>query len=251
MTAVVYLVGAGPGDAGLITVRGRDLIESCDCLVHDDLVSPELVALAPAGATVRCMGKRGHRDSWRQEQINEALVELAQSHHCIVRLKGGDPFVFGRGGEEARALAKAGIRWEVVPGVTSGIAVPAGIGIPVTDRACAASVAFITGHRRKGQESDVSGVAGADTIVLYMGMRSLQRSVAQLIEAGRSPDTPAMAVSWGGWPQQRQCIATLATIEDAIAAAALESPAIVVVGEVVAIRDEIRPEETSDGLARP
>ena len=240
-SGMVYLVGAGPGDPGLITVRGRELIETCDCLLHDDLVCPDFLAWAPDTAEVRCMGKRGYRVSWQQDQINAALVDLARRHRRVVRLKGGDPFVFGRGGEEARALTEAGIAWQVVPGVTAGIAVPASLGVPVTDRSCAGSVVFVTGHRRRGQDVAIDRIAGADTVVLYMGVRSLARSVEQLLAAGRAPETPAMAVSWGGWPQERRCFATLAGIVDAIAGAGVASPAIVVIGEVVAIRAQIRP----------
>ena len=239
---IVYLVGAGPGDPGLITVRGRELIASCDAVVHDALANPALYA--DTRAALHDVGKRGgSTDSARQDEINGLLVRLAREGKRIVRLKGGDPFVFGRGSEEAQALAAAGVRFEVVPGVTAGIAAPAYAGIPVTHRGAATSVTFVTGHEdpAKGAPTvDWGALARAGgTLVLYMGVRSLGRIVATLRDAGMSPDTPAAAVQWGTRPDQRTLVATLSTLEDRVEKGGLEAPVIFVIGRVVALRDEI------------
>ena len=239
---IVYLVGAGPGDPGLITVRGRDLIASCNAVVHDALANPALYA--DTRATLHDVGKRGgSTDSARQDEINSLLVRLAREGKRVVRLKGGDPFVFGRGSEEAQALAAAGIPFEVVPGVTAGIAAAAYAGIPVTHRGVATSVTFVTGHEdpAKGAPTvDWSALARAGgTLVLYMGVRSLGRIVATLRDAGMSPDTPAAAVQWGTRADQRTLVATLSTLEEHVAQAGLEAPVIFVIGGVVALRDEI------------
>ena len=239
---IVYLVGAGPGDPGLITVRGKDLIASCDAVVHDALANPALYA--DTRATLHDVGKRGgSTDSARQDEINGLLVRLAREGKRIVRLKGGDPFVFGRGSEEAQALAAAGIPFEVVPGVTAGIAAPAYAGIPVTHRGAATSVTFVTGHEDpvKGAPTvDWNALARAGgTLVLYMGVRSLGRIVAALRDAGMSPNTPAAAVQWGTRADQRTLVATLSTLEEGVEQAGLEAPVIFVIGRVVALRDEI------------
>ncbi len=239
---IIYLVGAGPGDPGLITVRGRDLIASCDAVVYDALANPALYA--DTGAALHDVGKRGgSTDSARQDEINTLLVRLAREGKRVVRLKGGDPFVFGRGSEEAQALAAAGIPFEVVPGVTAGIAAPAYAGIPVTHRNVATSVTFVTGHEdpAKGAPTvDWSALARAGgTLVLYMGVRSLGRIAASLQDAGMSPDTPAAAVQWGTRADQRTLVATLSTLEQRVEAAGLAAPVIFVIGGVVALRDEI------------
>ena len=239
---IVYLVGAGPGDPGLFTIRGRELLAACDAVVYDALANPAL--LAGVEAERYDVGKRGGNvDSARQDEINALLVRLAREGKRVVRLKGGDSFVFGRGSEEAQALATSGISFEVVPGVTAGIAAPAYAGIPVTHRGIATSVTFVTGHEdpTKGAPTidwDALARAGG-TLVLYMGMRSLPRIVAALREAGRADDTPAAAVQWGTHASQRTVVATLATIEQCAAAAGMEAPVIFVIGEVVRLRDEI------------
>jgi uroporphyrinogen III methyltransferase/synthase len=239
---IVYLVGAGPGDPGLITVRGRDLIASCDAVVYDALANPALYA--DTRATLHDVGKRGgSTDSARQDEINRLLVRLAREGKRVVRLKGGDPFVFGRGSEETQALAAAGIPFEVVPGVTAGIAAPAYAGIPVTHRGVATSVTFVTGHEdpAKGAPTvDWSALARAgSTLVLYMGVRSLGRIVAALRDAGMSGDTPAAAIQWGTRADQRTLVATLSTLEERVESAGLAAPVIFVIGGVVALRDEI------------
>ena len=239
---IVYLVGAGPGDPGLITVRGRELLEECDAVVYDALANPAL--FAGLGAELFDVGKRGgSTDSARQEAISALLVRLGNEGKRVVRLKGGDPFVFGRGSEEAQALAAAGIPFEVVPGVTAGIAAPAYAGIPVTHRGAATSVTFVTGHEdpTKGAPTvDWSALARAGgTFVLYMGVRALGQIVRSLREAGLPDDTPAAGIEWGTRASQRTITATLATIEACATTASLQAPVIFVIGTVVRLREEI------------
>ena len=226
----VWLVGAGPGDPGLITVRARELLLRCDCVVHDQLVNPALVAQAPAEAPRHDVGKRGGATSRPQDEINALLVDLARRHRCVVRLKGGDPFVFGRGGEEALALARAGIAFGVVPGVTSGVAVPAYAGIPVTHRAASSAVVFVTGHQRRDDPEppamDWAAFAQVETVVLYMGMHKLAENCAALIEHGRAAETPAAIIQWGTYPRQRVVTGTLATIPKIAHDAGIGAPAV-------------------------
>ncbi len=238
----VYLVGAGPGDPGLLTVRAAALIAGCDCAVHDSLVNPAILDRLPHGIVRRDVGKRGGAASTTQEEINQLLVELAGRHQRVVRLKGGDPFLFGRGGEEAAALAAAGIPFVVVPGVTSGIGVPAYAGIPVTHRAASSVVAFATGHQAKdgSAELDWGSLSRIETVVLYMGMHKLGENCAAMIRHGRSPATPAAAIQWGTYPRQRVVSGTLASLPGLAAAAGLGAPAITVIGEVVRYRERIR-----------
>jgi uroporphyrinogen III methyltransferase/synthase len=252
---VVYLVGAGPGDPGLLTIRGSQLLSSCDAVVYDALANHRLLALAAQPdrrkppAELHDVGKRGGQiDSSRQEEINALLIRLAHEGKHVVRLKGGDPFVFGRGSEEAQALATAGVRFEVVPGVTAGIAAPAYAGIPVTHRGAATSVTFVTGHEdpRKDHETvDWTALArGGGTIVLYMGIRKLPRIVMELIKGGLAANTPAAAVQWGTHPHQRTVVATLATLADEIALSGIKAPVVTVIGDVVALRRDISWFET-------
>lgn len=239
---IVYLVGAGPGDPGLITVRGQALLANCDAVVHDALANPTL--LRGLRAELHDAGKRGgSADSARQEEINALLVRLARMGKRVVRLKGGDPFVFGRGSEEAQALARESIPFEIVPGVTAGIAAPAYAGIPVTHRGLSTSVTFVTGHEdpAKGAPTiDWGALARAGgTLVLYMGVRALARIVPALRTAGMPDDTPAAAVQWGTYPTQRTVTATLETIERRVAEAGLEAPVIFIIGAVVDLRRDI------------
>lgn len=244
---VVHLVGAGPGDPGLLTVRARELLARCDAIATDALANPELVAEARRAhpeVEVHDVGKRGGSgDSARQEAIDTLLVRLAREGKCVVRLKGGDPLVFGRGSEEAQALAAAGVPFEIVPGVTAGVAVPAYAGIPVTHRGVATSVTFVTGHEdpeKATTQTDWAALARAGgTIVLYMGVRTLPEIARALGAGGLAADTPAAAVQWGTYPRQRTVVATLDTLADAIAQAGLRAPVITVIGRVVALRDEI------------
>ena len=243
---IVYLVGAGPGDPGLLTVRGRELLASCDDVVYDALVSEELLASELGDREVgrHFVGKRGgDTGSARQEEIEGLLVRLARDGRRVVRLKGGDPFVFGRGGEEAQALARAGISFEVVPGVTAGIAGPAYAGIPVTHRGAATAVTLVTGHEDpdKGQSGTDWGAlarTGA-TLVLYMGVRTLPDVVRELLAGGRAPDTPAAVLERATYPGQRVVTGTLATIAIRAREAGVAAPAITVVGDVVRLREEI------------
>jgi uroporphyrin-III C-methyltransferase len=228
----VYLVGAGPGDPGLITVRGLELIRSCDVLVHDRLVSPELIEEAPSDALVIS------RASMRQSELNDLLVEVACGNRQVVRLKGGDPFVFGRGGEEVLALAAAGIAVEVVPGVSALAAVPAAAGIPVTHRGVADTVTLATAHGADGTTPNFAALARlGGTIVLFMGLSRLSQIVDGLVGAGLDPSTPAAVVSAGTLPEQRVAVAPLSGLP--AAAEGLESPALVVVGDVVSLAETI------------
>ncbi len=241
----VYLVGAGPGDPGLLTIRARELLHSCDDVVYDALVSEELLAAELDGRAVErhFVGKRGGGASVRQEEIDALLVRLAREGRRVVRLKGGDPFVFGRGGEEAQALQRAHVAFEVVPGVTAGIAGPAYAGIPVTHRAVATSVTFVTGHEDPGKEmtgTDWGALAKSGaTLVLYMGVRTLPDIVRQLIEGGRAADTPAAVIERATYPAQRVITGTLSTIVDRAREANVAAPAITIVGDVVRLREEI------------
>jgi uroporphyrinogen III methyltransferase/synthase len=240
----VYLVGGGPGDPRLLTLRGKECLERADLVVYDRLVDPALLDLAPAGAERIYVGKQADRHAMRQEEINRLLVERGQAGQRVVRLKGGDPFVFGRGGEEAAALAAAGVPFEVVPGVTSAVAVPAYAGIPVTHRELTSSFAVITGHEdpeRAESRLDWAQLAtGIGTLVFLMGVGSLEGIAHQLIAHGRSPTTPVAVIEWGTRPTQRTVVATLADVADAVQRAGLGPPAITVVGEVVGLRATLR-----------
>ena len=224
----VHLVGAGPGDPGLITVRGLELIRSCDALVYDRLVSPELVAEAPSDALLLS------RDGVRQEQVNALLVSLGRSGLDVVRLKGGDPFVFGRGGEEALALAAAGVPYDVMPGVSSIAAVPAAAGIPVTHRGLSDRVTVVAGSSAAGDQLDYDSLAAAGgTIVVFMGRERAGELAAGLVGAGLSADLPAAAISHGTMPEQTVVVSTLAGLGEA--AESLARPTLLVIGEVVSL----------------
>ncbi len=243
----VHLVGAGPGDPGLLTVRGRELLARCDAIAADALANPALVAaarLANPAVEVHDVGKRGGSgESASQDAINALLIRLAAEGKEVVRLKGGDPLVFGRGSEEAQALAAAGIAFTIVPGVTAGVAAPAYAGIPVTHRGVATSVTFVTGHEDPAKaetQTDWSALARAGgTIVLYMGVKTLPRIAAALVAGGMPADAPAAAVQWGTHARQRTVTATVSTLAEAIERAGIGAPVITVIGPVVALRDEI------------
>jgi len=229
----VYLVGAGPGDPGLITVRGLELVRSCDALVHDRLVSPELVAEAPPDAI------RMGRELLSQAEIEALLVRLGRRGLDVVRLKGGDPFVFGRGGEEALALVAAGVPFEVVPGVSSLSAVPASAGIPITHRGVSSQVTVVSGH--DARELDFAALARAPgTLVVFMGLASLAVISDGLLRQGKPADTAAAVVASGTVLEQRTVIAPLAEISGA--ASLLDPPALLVVGEVVALAGRLAPQ---------
>ena len=239
----VYLVGAGPGDPGLMTARSLELIAAADAIFYDRLIPPGALGGARAEAELVYVGKQPGVPSVPQEEIGERLVEAARAGRSVVRLKGGDPFVFGRGGEEGEALREAGVEFEVVPGVTAGVAATAYAGIPVTHRDDASAVAFVTGHEDpEKDESALDWQALASfpgTLVFYMGVKRLARNAASLIEAGRNPEEPAAAIERGTWPGQRTVEATLGTIAEAVEREAVKAPALIVVGEVARRREQL------------
>ena len=227
----VSLVGAGPGDPGLITARGLELLRRCEVLVHDRLVAPELVDEAPSWAV------KIDREPLSQAEINELLVNYGRAGLDVVRLKGGDPYVFGRGGEEAMALSEAGVPFDVVPGVSSISAVPAAAGIPITHRGVSQQVTIVPGHD-SGRLDYVHLADAPGTLVIFMGLGSIERLAHGLIDAGKDPDTPAAVIENGTLPGQRMATAPLSEIAEA--AATLEPPALVVVGDVVSVGARIQ-----------
>lgn len=241
---VVYLVGAGPGDPGLITVKGLRCIQEADAIVHDRLASPELLGEARPEAQLVYVGKAASHHAMAQKDINRLLVELATQGKTVVRLKGGDPFVFGRGGEEAETLAAAGIPFQVVPGVTSAVAAPAYAGIPVTHRDFTSGLAVFTGHEDPLKaESAISWekiATGVGTLVFLMGMENLPAIVERLTAHGRAPHTPVALVRWGTLPGQETLVGTLADIVEKAREAAFAAPVIIIVGEVVSLRERLR-----------
>jgi uroporphyrin-III C-methyltransferase len=239
----VFLVGAGPGHPELITVKGLRLLEQADAVVYDRLVQEELLEACPAGAERVYVGKAPGRHESRQGAINETLVALARRHALVVRLKGGDPLLFGRGGEEAEALARAGVPFEIIPGVTSALAAPAAAGIPVTHRGHACTVAVVTGHEKDGAcdgRIDWAALARIDTVVVLMGVHRLAQIAGALIEHGRAPTTPAAIVETAFWAGERVLEGTLATIAAVATDANVRPPATIVVGEVVGVRALLR-----------
>lgn len=238
----VYLIGAGPGDPKLITVRGQDAIRKADVVVYDRLASPRLLDQLKPGAERIYVGKRPDRHTLRQEVINQLLVDLAMEGKTVARLKGGDPSVFGRVGEEAELLVEHGIDFELIPGVTSAIAVPAYAGIPVTHRDFTSSMAIVTGHECPKADStiDWSKLATATgTLIFLMGVGNLETIRDVLLEQGRSPDTPIALIRWGTTPDQQTLVGTLATIVQQVQEAGFKSPAVIIVGEVVKLRERL------------
>lgn len=233
----VYLVGAGPGDPGLLTCRGRDILASADVVVYDRLIGEELLALCREDAELIYVGKAAGRHSMTQDEINNVLLEQATQGFSVCRLKGGDPFVFGRGGEEALHCLAHGIAFEIVPGVTSAVAAPAYAGIPVTHREVATSFAVVTGHTKEGAPAKLPS---ADTLIFLMGIKALPEIVEQLLKDGRASTTPAAVIRWGTTTQQQVVTGTLADIEDRIKAAKLTTPALIVVGDVVNLRAQLQ-----------
>jgi len=244
MTGKVFLVGAGPGDPGLITLKGVTCIQQADVVIYDYLASPRLLKYAAKEAETLYVGKKGGDHTLSQDGINDLIVEKALAGKTVARLKGGDPFVFGRGGEEAEVLAEKGIAFEIVPGVTSAVAAPAYAGIPLTHREHTPTVAFVTGHEdpTKAQSGiDWASISkGIGTLVFFMGVKNLPRIVAKLTENGKSPDTPVALVRWGTTARQKSVVGTLDTIVDRVRAAGLTAPAIIVVGNVVKLHDTLR-----------
>ncbi|MBC8105679.1 MAG: uroporphyrinogen-III C-methyltransferase [Anaerolineae bacterium] len=243
---VVYLVGAGPGGPGLITVRGARLLELADVVIYDALANPRLLSYCPQAETVY-VGKRAAAHTLTQDQINELLVKHGRAGKKVVRLKGGDPYVFGRGGEEAEALHSAGVRFEVVPGITAAIAAPAYAGIPVTHRDFNSSFTFITGHEKDGEavsDVDWSVIARLPCFAFYMGAKSLPTICQRLIDNGMNAATPAATIQWGTHARQRTVVGTIADIAAKVQAAEIGSPAITIVGKGVSLRDSLNWFET-------
>jgi len=239
VSGVVHLVGAGPGDPRLITVLGLDRLRRADVVVYDRLVSPELLAEAPSHAERIFAGKSPGDHGCNQDDINALLIRHARAGRTVVRLKGGDPFVFGRGGEEALACAEAGIACEVVPGVSSAIGVPERAGIPVTHRSLAGGFAVITGHCVEGDRQNWATLARLDTLVILMGLTRLPEISGLLLYHGRGANTPVAVISQGTSPDERIVVATLGTIAGDIALAGLKAPATIVIGEVVRVRERL------------
>jgi uroporphyrin-III C-methyltransferase len=234
----VYLVGAGPGDPDLLTRKAFRLLQDADVVVHDRLIGDAVLDLVPAATPRIYVGKATRRHTLPQDAINELLFDLALRHRCVVRLKGGDPFVFGRGGEEAEYLIRRGIACEIVPGVTAAAGCAAEAGIPLTHRGLATGVQFITGHAQDDGELDLDWDRLADpamTTVVYMGLATAPRLSERLITCGLDPDTPAAAISNGTTPERRMCMSTLARLPADIEQAGLASPALLIIGRVVAM----------------
>ena len=263
----VYIVGAGPGDAGLITLKGIRCLEKAEVVIYDHLVNPEILRHAHAEAQFLYAGKQGGDHTLSQDQINERLVSDAKAGKIVTRLKGGDPLIFGRGGEEAEVLARAGIAFEIVPGVTSAIAVPAYAGISLTQRGYTSTLAFVTGHEdrsKEGTDIDWKSLAGIGTVVFLMGVKNLPNIAAALIAHGKAAETPAALIRWGTTPEQRTVTAPLGGIAEAAEQAGIQPPAILVVGDVVSLRERLnwfeklplfgkgivvtRPEAQAEGL---
>jgi len=240
----VYLVGAGPGDPGLLTIRGKEVLERAEVVIFDYLANEEFLRYAPAGAERIYVGKKGGDHTLSQDGINALLVEKGRNN-VVVRLKGGDPFVFGRGGEEAMVLVENGIPFEIVPGISAAVAVPAYAGIPLSHRDFTASISFVTGHERSDKDSSETKIAwdklatASGTIVFFMGVKNLPEICKNLIENGRTADTPVALIRWGTTSQQRTVTGTLSNIVARVKEAGLKPPALIVVGEVVTCRDQL------------
>jgi uroporphyrinogen III methyltransferase/synthase len=237
----VYIVGAGPGEPDLLTLKGKRCLEEADVIVYDYLVNEDVLAHGRSDAERLRLGKPGSAARLSQKKINGLLVRRAREGKVVVRLKGGDPFLFSRGAEEAEALADAGVPFEVVPGVTSAIAVPSYAGIPLTHRGLASTVAIVTGHEDSAKAAsgiDWKAVAGMETVVFLMGAGRLSQIVARLVEEGRAPDTPVAVIEWGTWPRQRTVTGTLRDIRDK--AKGTRRPAVIVIGEVVRLRKRLQ-----------
>lgn len=235
----VYLMGAGPGDPGLMTLKGKSLLEHADVVLYDALVSEPILAMINPNAEMIHAGKRRGRHSMLQTDTTKLLIEKAKFHAIVVRLKGGDPFIFGRGGEEMEDLIQAGIPVEVIPGITSGVAAPAYAGIPLTHRNYSSSVIFVTGHESAGKyrpRVNWPAIAqAAETIVVYMGVHNLPHIIKQLTDAGLPWDTSIALVRWGTRPDQQELIGTLSNIVSKMDAVGFDAPAIAVIGEVVSL----------------
>jgi uroporphyrinogen III methyltransferase/synthase len=254
MIGKVYIIGGGPGDIGLITVRGAECLSRADVVIYDSLINPDVLEYARSDAEKICAGKRGGTPSIKQSEINTLMVEKARAGKIVARLKGGDPFVFGRAAEELLALAEHAIPYEVVPGVTSALAAPAYAGIPVTHREMASSVCIVTGHEAEGKESpaiDWGALARTKgTLVIMMGMGNLESITSELIEGGIPQHTPAAAIRFGTAPEQRTVTSDIGDIGRAVARSGLEPPAVIVIGECVGLRNVLKWFETKPLFGR-
>ncbi|WP_445490876.1 uroporphyrinogen-III C-methyltransferase [Niallia sp. 03133] len=238
---IVYLVGAGPGDPDLITVKGLRCIKEADVILYDRLVNKELLEYAKPKAELIFCGKLPNHHIMKQEVINRLLVKHAQKGKIVTRLKGGDPFVFGRGGEEAEELAKNHIPFEVVPGITAGIAAPSYAGIPVTHRDYGSSFAFVTGHIKNGQEDSIKweALSQIDTLAIYMGVKNLPSIREKLLFYGKKESTPIALINWGTTSLQKTVVTNLADVVEAASNGNIENPCMIIVGEVVKMREKI------------
>lgn len=239
----VYLIGAGPGDPGLLTLKGRDILRSADVVVYDYLANSEFLDFAKPGAEIIYVGKKGGDHTLSQDGINQLIVDKAKEGKVVARLKGGDPYMFGRGGEEAEELLAAGVKFEEVPGITSAIAGPAYAGIPLTHRDYASSVSFVTGHEnpdKPGSSHNWDSLAqGTSTLVFFMGMKNLPHISKQLIAHGMSAEKPAALVRWGTTPQHRSLVSTIGKLPEDAVTHGFSAPSLIVVGDVVTLRDKL------------
>lgn len=241
MAGIVYLVGAGPGDPGLLTVKAKSCLERATSVLYDRLVTPEILALIPASSERIDVGKERDHHTVAQEETQRLLVQKAREGHVVVRLKGGDPFIFGRGAEEAQMLREQGIAFEIVPGVSSALAAPAYAGIPLTHRALASGFHVVTGHdclHSTGTPWDVLATS-TQTLVVLMGMGHLRAIASRLISCGRAIDTPVAVIRWGTTSSQQVVVGALCTIADEVETRQLQSPAVIVIGDVVKLRETL------------
>lgn len=243
MVGKVFLIGAGPGDPDLITVKGMRYLQQADVILYDRLVNRELLQYAKREAQLIYCGKLPHAHIMKQDTINHLLVKYAKKGLQVVRLKGGDPFVFGRGGEEALACVKHHIPFEIVPGITSGIAAAAYAGIPVTHRTLSKSFAFITGHQvgdKQAEQQWAHLAKGVDTICVYMGVSHLPSIVDNLIKHGKSPETPIGLVHWGTTTEQKSVVGTLDSIVEIVNKSSITNPSMIIIGEVVSLHEDLQ-----------
>lgn len=243
MNGKVYIVGAGPGDPELLTIKALKAIREAEVILYDRLVGKEILAHAKEGTDLIFCGKTPDSHTMQQETINHFLVKYAEKGKIVVRLKGGDPFVFGRGGEEAEVLAEHGIPFEIVPGVTSGIAAAAYAGIPLTHRKISSNVAFVTGHYKQEENFSEKWKAlatGIDTLVIYMGIKNIALIEKLLIENGRDPKTPAAFIHWGTTDKQVTTTCTVETLNETAVKEKITNPSLIVIGKVVSLRDQIQ-----------